>query len=90
MTDIYIENTEMKETWTKKVKWFGSIIPTTHADMVPEEWTHVYNNSLGNPVRCCVVKDNVDKMFGHSDNYSEILNENRCRVWLLKSSLREL
>jgi hypothetical protein len=58
----------MKTVWSKKVKWFKSII-------LPElECQYTYNNSLGEPVECVIIKE-------HKDGYVDILNINKVTLF---------
>ena len=70
----------MKNIFTTKVKWFKDKISPPKQD----EWTHLYYNSLGNPVRCSIQR----VAFNGKDVW--VLNENDCGVKLLKTDLQKI
>jgi hypothetical protein len=65
----------MKNIFTTKVSWFKPTpTPKDH------EWTHIYTNMLGNPVKCIITKNRKD--------YVWVLNENGCGVKKTMEDLR--
>ena len=68
----------MKTIWSKKVSWFKTSKPET---VLPElEWQYTYNNSLGNPVECVIIKE-------HERDYVDILNKNNVTLFHVHKSI---